>query len=131
MEEFDCTDVDPESGIIDFLRAKKDDGAQFLSIRVFGEVDVKGRSEGLPRARAACVPMFDHLEWNDDDVILSVSVESMNSQFELPFGLAEIQASILQELSSSEDSEEKQNLLDELQALWRAARDTGIIGGNS
>lgn len=131
VEEFDCTGVDPESEIVDFLRAKKDDGVQFLSIRVFGEVDVKGRSEGLPRAREACVPMFDHLEWNDDDVILSVDVESMSSEYELPFGLAEIQESILGEISATDDAESKQDLLDELQALWRSARDAGIIGGDA
>jgi DNA repair exonuclease SbcCD nuclease subunit len=128
-EEFDCTGVDPESVLVEFLRSKKEDGVQFLSIRVFGEVDVKGRSEGLPRARAACVPMFDHIEWNDDDAILSVDVESMKSEFVLPFGLEEIQDSILEELREVDDPEARQYLLDELQALWRAARDTGIIGG--
>jgi DNA repair exonuclease SbcCD nuclease subunit len=128
-EEFDCTGVDSESGLIEYLRSTKEGGVQFLSLRVFGEVDVKGRSEGLPRARAAGVPMFDHLEWNDDEVTLTVDVDSLKEEYKLPFGLAEIQESILEELNESDDSEARQYLLDELQALWRAARDTGIIGG--
>ena len=69
------------------------------------------------------------IEWNDDDVILSVDVESMMSEFDLPFGMAEIQESILKELSESTEVEAREDLLDELQALWRSARDTGIVGG--
>jgi len=130
-EEFDCTGRNLEADIVEFLREQKEKGVQFLSFRIFGEVDVKGRSEGLPRAKAACEPMFDHLEWNDDDITLSVDVEQMMSEVELPFGLAEIQQSILEDLSEAAEGEAKQNLLDELQALWRAARDTGIIGGDA
>jgi len=128
-EEFDCTEKELPDDLIEFVRNQRDDGVEFLKLKLIGEVDVDALAGAIPEAKAACGPMVRHLDVSSDELTTVIDVEAMTNKVDLPMGLREIQSSILTELENAQGNEEMtNNLMDELYALYRACRDAGIIG---
>ena len=128
-EEFDCTERELPDDLIEFVRQQVDGGIDFLKLKLIGEVDVDALADAIPDAIAACGPMVRHLDVNSDELTTVIDVEAMTNKVDLPMGLREIQSSILAELENAQGNEEMtDNLMAELHALYRACRDTGIIG---
>ena len=127
-EEFDCTEKELPDDLIEFVRNQRDDGVEFLKLKLIGEVDVDALAGAIPEAKAACGPMVRHLDVSSDELTTVIDVEAMTNKVDLPMGLREIQSSILTELENAQGNEEMtNNLMDELYALYRACRDAGII----
>ena len=128
-EEFDCTEKELPDDLIEFVRNQRDDGVEFLKLKLIGEVDVDALAGAIPEAKAACGPMVRHLDVSSDELTTVIDVEAMTNKVDLPMGLREIQSSILTELENAQGNEEMtNNLMDELYELYRACRDAGIIG---
>lgn len=126
--EFDCTGRNLPGDIIDFIRNLRDEGTDFLKLKLIGEVDVDTLASAIPEAKEACGPMVRHLEFNIDQMTTIIDIESMTDKVNLPLGLREIQSSILADLESARGSEElTDKLMDELYALYRSCRAAGII----
>ena len=127
--EFDCTEKELPNDLIAFVRNQRDEGVEFLKIKLIGEVDVDALAGSIPEAKAACSPMVRHLDVSSDELTTIIDVEAMTRKVDLPMGLREIQSSILAELENAQGNEDMtSNLMDELSALYRACRDAGIIG---
>lgn len=128
-EEFDCTERELPDDLIEFVRNKRDDGVDFLKLKLIGEVTVNALADTIPDAEAACHPMVRHLKVDYDELTTIIDVEAMTNKVDLPMGLREIQSSILAELENAIGNEEMtNNLMAELNALYRACRAAGIIG---
>ena len=71
--------------------------------------------------------MLKHLTWvNKTSSVIDVDV--MTKNVELPHGLRNIQQDLLQESQNAAgDDERVAKLRDELEALYRACRDVGVI----
>lgn len=128
-EEFDCTERELPDDLIEFVRNRRDDGIDFLKLKLIGETDVDALADAIPDAIAACRPMVRHLEVSFDELTTVIDVEAMTNKVDLPMGLREIQISILAELENAQGNEGMtDNLMAELYVLYRVCRDVGIIG---
>jgi len=127
-DKFDCTKKELPDGLVEFVRQHKENGIEFLKLRLFGEVDVEALAGAIPNAIAICRTLVRHLDISSDELTTTIDVEAMTKSVDLPMGLREIQSSILAELKNAKGDEEMtNNLLDELTALYRACRSVGII----
>jgi len=82
------------------------------------------------QAKQACATFVRHLNIDDKDLKTSIDIDKMTKNVDLPIGLKEIQAAILSELNASDNTELSKKLLGELEVLYRACREMGIIGGS-
>ena len=127
--KFDCTEKELPDDLIEFVRNQRDDGVEFLKLKLIGEVNVDALASAIPEAKSACRPMVRHLDISSDELTKVIDVEAMTNKVDLPMGLREIQSSILTELENVQGNEDMtNNLMDELYALYHACRDAGIIG---
>ena len=126
QESFDCTGEALPEALEAFVR-EQSTTVDFLELTLTGEVAVDASIDALPRAEIACAPMLKHLTWvNKTSSVIDVDV--MTKNVELPHGLRNIQQDLLQESQNAAgDDERVAKLRDELEALYRACRDVGVI----
>jgi DNA repair exonuclease SbcCD nuclease subunit len=126
-KSFDCTDKELPDELIDFVRDASED-TDFLKLELTGEIDLDLMVDAIPRAKQACGPFMRHLEIDDQKLTSRIDVEEMMDKVDLPVGLREIQNSILSELEVAQGNDATSNALhEELQALYRACREAGIV----
>jgi DNA repair exonuclease SbcCD nuclease subunit len=127
-EEFDCTEKELPDDLVEFVRQHKEDGVEFLKLKLIGEVDVEALAGAIPDAKAVCRTLVRHFDVDADDLTTVIDVEAMTNNVDLPMGLREIQSSILTDLENAQGNDEMtNNLMDELTSLYRACRSAGII----
>jgi len=129
IEDFDCTGKQFPEELIEFTRGISED-VDFLKIKLTGEVPIEDKANGILQAKQACATFVRHLNIDDKDLKTSIDIDKMTKNVDLPIGLKEIQAAILSELNASDNTELSKKLLGELEVLYRACREMGIIGGS-
>jgi len=128
-EKFDCTGKELTNDLVEYVRQQKENGIEFLKLKLIGEVDVEALAGAIPDAIAICRTLIRHLDISFEELTTTIDVEAMTNSIGLPMGLREIQNSILSELKNAEGNKEiTNNLLDELTALYRSCRSAGILG---
>lgn len=125
-DRFDCTGKPLPDAVVDFVRERSEE-VDFLELTLTGDVGLDDALDAIPRAERACRTMLTHLVWVDETKGV-IDIDALTEKVELPLGLREIQRGILAELQSAEGDEETvAQLRDELQALYGACRDAGVI----
>ena len=127
-DEFDCTEKELPADLINFVRGRKEDGFEFLKLKLTGEVNIETLATAIPRVEEVCRTLVRHFSLITDELTTTIDVEAMTNSVDLPMGLREIQSSILADLKNAQGNEEITNdLMDELTALYRTCRSSGII----
>lgn len=125
-DSFDCSGKTLPDSLVDLVR-KRSEEVDFLELTLTGEVGLDDALKAIPDAESACRPMLKHLVWIDETASL-IDMDAMTENVELPHGLRDIQRDLLLDIQAANGDEARiAELRDELQALYRACRDVGLI----
>ena len=116
-----------EESLIASIDAIREDGCDFLHLKLSGDADIMFVADTIPRLEAAAGPRFGYLEIDASGIQRRIDVKTMQQKTTLPPMLSAIQEDILTEMSTATNEEDLQRLQSELVEFWRNLRNAGLL----